>query len=242
MIHRAQRTAAWMLAAMALWCQTSAAPFAQSEGDGASVIRSVDAAVQRRFEHVLGFTDDEHYQVFRGKDETHPDAEMTVKVTYRKGVGKSYEIKSESGSEIIRRFALHPMLDSEKTVNLPGNVEQSWFNSANYEMKLRSARTELIGGRECYVLDVKAKRKAPNMIDGTLWVDAKDGNIVKLDGIASKSASAFAGTTRLMRQYNEIEGYPMATHARAESNSALFGRTVVTIDYSQYQLQLAPAK
>ena len=31
--------------------------------------------------------------------------------------------------------------------------------------------------------------------------------------------------------------YPMAMHARAESNSLLFGRTVVTIDYSDYHLQ-----
>jgi hypothetical protein len=46
----------------------------------------------------------------------------------------------------------------------------------------------------------------------------------------------------MMRQYEQIDGFPMATHARAESNSMLFGRTVVTIDYSDYHLQLAPQK
>jgi len=45
-----------------------------------------------------------------------------------------------------------------------------------------------------------------------------------------------------MRQYAEIDGFPMALHARAESSSALLGRSVVTIDYSQYQLELASAK
>ena len=44
----------------------------------------------------------------------------------------------------------------------------------------------------------------------------------------------------MMRQYESIDGYPMATHARAESNSWLFGRTVVTIDYSDYHLELSP--
>jgi hypothetical protein len=34
----------------------------------------------------------------------------------------------------------------------------------------------------------------------------------------------------------------MATHARAVTSSALLGRTVVTIDYLDYQLQLAQAK
>ena len=46
----------------------------------------------------------------------------------------------------------------------------------------------------------------------------------------------------MMRQYTQLEGYPMAMHARAESNSMFFGRTVVTIDYSDYQLQLGDTK
>ena len=206
------------------------------------MIRLIDAAVQRRFEHVLGFTDIEHYAVFRGRDETHPAAEMTVKTTYKKGVGKSYEVQSQSGSAIVQRFGLRPLLDNEKIVNLPGNVERSWFNSANYQMKLRPGGVVQLDGRDCYVLDVTAKRKAPNMINGELWVDARDGSIVKLDGIASKSPSPLAGPTHLMRQYMELDGYPMGTHARAESNSALIGRTVVVIDYGEYHLELAPAQ
>jgi len=34
----------------------------------------------------------------------------------------------------------------------------------------------------------------------------------------------------------------MATHARAESSSMLFGRTVVVIDYSDYHFELRPAR
>ena len=80
------------------------------------------------------------------------------------------------------------------------------------------------------------------MIDGTLWVDARDDSIVKVQGIASERPSIFAGTTHMMRDYVNIDGYPMATHARAESNSFLFGRTVVTIEYSDYHLQVRGAK
>jgi len=32
----------------------------------------------------------------------------------------------------------------------------------------------------------------------------------------------------------------MATHARAESNTFLYGRTVVTIDYTDYKIELQP--
>ena len=39
------------------------------------------------------------------------------------------------------QFGLKPLLDNEKTINEPGNVEKSWFTSANYEMKLKAGRS-----------------------------------------------------------------------------------------------------
>jgi hypothetical protein len=62
--------------------------------------------------------------------------------------------------------------------------------------------------------------------------------IVRLDGMATSRASMFAGPAHMMRDYMNMEGFPMATHARAESDSLLAGRIVVTIDYSDYRLQL----
>jgi hypothetical protein len=46
----------------------------------------------------------------------------------------------------------------------------------------------------------------------------------------------------MMRQYSNIDGYSMAIHARAESDSPFFGHTVVTIDYSDYKLEIAARK
>ncbi len=220
----------------AVWLQAGAMPAQQP--DAAGVIHRVDAAAQYRYDNVLGFTDVEHYAIFRGNDETHPAAEMTVKTTYRQGSGKTYEILSQKGSSFLVRVGLRPLLDNEKDINLPGKVEQSWFTSANYEMKLKSPATQRMNGRDCYLLDVIAKRKATNMINGTMWADAQSGMIVRLDGIATRSPSALSSAPRLMRDYIDLDGFPMAVHARAESNSLFFGRTVVTIDYSQYHLQL----
>lgn len=210
--------------------------------DAAQVVRGIDAAVQSRVENVAGFTDVEHYAVYRGANETHSAAEMTVRTTYRKGAGKSYEVLSQSGSTLIRKFGLLPLLDNEKTINLPGNVERSWFTSANYEMSLKPGGIQLINGRNCLALKIAPKRKAPNTIAGTLWVDVKDYSIVQIDGVASQNPSLLAGTTHMMRQYANVKGYPMSTLARAESHSAFFGETVVTIEYGHYQLQFVPAR
>ena len=212
------------------------------EPDSAAVIHAVDAAVASRSENVLGFTDVEHFVVYRHGDETHPAAEVTVRDTYKKGVGKTYTILSQSGSTILLRIGLRPLLDNEQIINQPGNVEKSWFTSANYVMTLKAGGVQKMDGRDCFALDIKPKGQAPNLIIGTIWVDAHDGTLVKIDGVASKNPSAWSGTTHMTRQYSNINGYSMAIHARAESDSALLGRTVVTIDYGNYELEVKTGK
>lgn len=215
------------------------APLAQ-QPNAVAIIHGLDAENQSRFDNVLSFTDVEHYAVFRGDDHEHPAAEMTVRMTYRKGSGKTYQILSQSGSALVMKYGLRPLLDNEKALNDPAKVAESWFTSANYEMKLKPGVTQTIDGRPCIALAIKPLRKAPNMVEGTLWIDARDHTQVEVEGIASKSPSIFAGTTHMLRHYANMQGYAMAIHARAESSSMLFGRTVITIDYSDYHFQLRP--
>lgn len=207
------------------------------QADQATVIRMVDANVQRRVDHVLAFTDIEHYSVYRGNDQMHAVAAMTARDSYFKGVGKSYTVLAQTGSGIVQKFGLRPLIENEEQINKPENVQRSWFTSTNYEMRLSTGGPQRVNGRTCYALAIAPRQKAPNMIEGTLWVDAQDGSIVRVEGVASKSPSPFAGTTHIMRDYASVDGFPMAVHARAESKSALFGRTVIAIAYSDYQLR-----
>jgi hypothetical protein len=135
---------------------------------------------------------------------------------------------------------LSTLLENEKRINLPGNRERSWFISANYEMKLKPGGIQRLDGRDCLALAISPKRKATNLIEGTLWVEARDGSIVRLEGTATQSPSVFTGPAQVMRQYFKMNGFGMATHARAVSDSFLLGRTTVTIDYRDYQIELRP--
>jgi outer membrane lipoprotein-sorting protein len=210
--------------------------------DEASIIRAVDAAVEARLSAIAGYTVTEHYAVYRNSDKVHPVAERTVKTTYRSGIGKNYEIISDSGSELIRKLVLDAILDNEKRINTPPATDNSYIISKNYEMKLQPGGPQHVNGRDCYVLSISPREKAPNLIVGTLWVDTKDESIVQLEGTTSKSVSVFTGPTKVMRQYAMVDGFAEATHASGASTSFLFGLTVVTIDYSDYQIQIRPSK
>jgi hypothetical protein len=184
-----------------LWLPTAIAVAAALQPEVAAIIRDLDSANQSRFDNVLSFTDVEHYTVYRGNDQAHPAAEMTVRTSYTKGIGKSYDIVSQSGSSLIQKVALLPLLDSEKAINVPAKVAQSWFTSSNYEMKLQPGITQTIDNRLCLALAITPRHKAPNMIEGTLRVDVGDHTLVEVEGSPSKSPSIFAGTTKMMRRY-----------------------------------------
>src|SRR5208337_1652663 len=208
---------------------------AAQQMDNAKVLKEVDAAVKARVDGIAGYTAIEHYAVFRNKDESHPVAEMTVKTTYKKETGKSYEILSESGSGLIRSLVLSAILDNERHVNEPGVREGAWITTANYEMKVKPGGIQSVEGRDCIAVSLTPRRKEPYLLAGTLWVDAKDGKIVRIEGKGSKSSTVLSGATEMMRKYADVDGFAEATHARAESDSFLFGPTVVTIDYRDYR-------
>jgi len=204
--------------------------------DDATAVRNIDAAVRARIDHIAGYTDTEHYKVFRGKDETNPAAEMVVKTTYRPESGKNYEVLSQSGSTILNKILLRPLLDTEKDVNDPAKVGASLMVSANYQMKVKPGGPVQQDGRSCWTLEIVPRRKAPNLIQGTLWVDASDFTIVRIEGVTSKSPSFWAAPAQVMRRYTKVAGFAQAIQARAESDS-FFGRAVITIDYEGYQIQ-----
>jgi len=90
------------------------------------------------------------------------------------------------------------------------------------------------------VIELTPKRNSPYLFKGTLWVDAKDYSIVQLKGTASKSPLFLTSAAQVTRQYMNVSGFPMATHAMAISNSSLLGQTVVKIDYKDYQIDIRP--
>jgi hypothetical protein len=229
------------LAAFSLLCLGPIALPAQ-ELDQQAVIRQIDASVQARIDGIASYSVNEHYAVYRNRDEAHPVAEIVVRTDYKNGSGKTYTTLSQSGSSLVRSQVLGRILENEKLMSQPGNRRQAVVTSANYEMKLKSNETQRIDGRECLVLSIVPRRPSPFLFTGTLWVNARDYSIVQLQGMAAKSHSMLTGPAQVARQYANVDGFPMATHARAVSNSMLLGQTIVKIDYQGYQIQPPPAQ
>ncbi|HWE83657.1 MAG TPA: hypothetical protein VG267_01840 [Terracidiphilus sp.] len=229
---------AFFLLVLAACC--SAGVCAAPEIDSQSVMQGVDRSVAYRDDQLLSYTVTEHYTVFRNDDNAHPAAEMTVKTTYAKNVGKSYQIVSESGPALLQKEVLGRALENEKTLNEPANRAQELITSANYEMTVEGEQA--LDGRDCFLVAITPRRISPFLFKGKIWVDAANEDIARLNGVAAKSASVLTGPAQLERRYGEVDGLPMATHASATVSSWLLGPTRVEIEYSNYAITRRPGK
>lgn len=199
------------------------------------VIRGIDAAVQHRAQSVASYTVQELYSIYRN-GEAAPSAQVTVKTVYTRNSGKEYTTVSSTGSSLIRSAVVDKVLAHEKEMAMASNRERVAITSSNYEMTLLPG-IEWRNGRDCVVVELKARRKIPYLFNGKAWFDASDQTLVHIEGAPAASASFFAGETRGLRDYSKVDGFSMAQHAEMHSHSFLFGDTVMMIDYSGYQIQ-----
>ena len=201
------------------------------------VSAQVDAVVRARFEHIGRYVVREHYAVYRNGG-AEAAAEETVQVVYQKNTGNTYTTVSKAGSSMLRSRAIEPALESEKQVNDPAMRQQVMLTADNYDFAVEPARSS-VNGRDCYVLDLKARRNTPYLVNGKAWVDAKTYLLVRIQGTQSKSSSFLAGMPLITRDFADISGFAMAVHEEIEAHNFLLGQTVIKIDYDGYDIQRA---
>ena len=212
-------------------------PPSASKSD-ADIVRGIDAAVYQRLNAIPHYTVHEQYSIFRNGAST-AAAEETIQTTYDRATGKDYKALAQSGSSFLRSSVIDKVLAGEKELNLPANRENAFITSHNYDLHPEPGIVEK-NGRQCILVDLHPRRKSTHLFIGKAWVDASDFTVVRLEGKPSQSPSFFAGDTTVARDYIKVEGYSMATHAEARSHSFLLGDTLLTIDYTGYQIEHSP--
>ena len=103
----------------------------------AAVISGIDASVQARETNLLGYTVTEHYTVFRNHDEQHPAADMVVKTTYRKDVGKNFSIVSAEWIAAAAQNARRGAGNGKEDDRCRPIGPRALITPANYEMTVK---------------------------------------------------------------------------------------------------------
>jgi outer membrane lipoprotein-sorting protein len=161
-------------------------------------------------------------------------AEMTVRVTFTYPGTKEFEIVSEEGSKSVRTRVFRRMIESERRATRDDMRAATQITPENYEFEL--AGTEMDGGRKFFILDATPKTPNEFLFRGKVWVDGEDYAITRIEGSPAKNPSFWVRRTNFVHRYQKIGRFWLPVVNHSVSEVLIFGRTDVTIEYSDYAI------
>jgi len=164
----------------------------------------------------------------------HQSADMVARMTYHWPDQKEFTILSESGSVIMRNRVLKAILAAEKEAMQKENRERTALNTNNYEFSL--VGVEGSPQPKDYMLEVKPKVKNKFLFKGKVWVDAQDFAVTRIEGEPAKNPSWWTRKNDITYTYQKLGDFWLPAYTQSLTEVRIFGHTVLTIEYKDYNL------
>src|SRR5215469_13378269 len=193
------------------------------------VAKMIRTDVERRSE-LTGYTALRRY-VAVNKDRR---AQMVVRVDCSADGAKQFTIVSEAGSSSIRKHAFYKMLSEETMASRRGTRDGNRITPANYTFNMLGRDTLDTG--PAYVLAILPKTENKYLIQGRIWVNAKDHSIVRVEGQPAQNPSFWVHDVHFIHTYQRVGQFWFASSTHSTSEIRIFGRSELTIENSNYAL------
>jgi len=195
----------------------------------------LDAHNELRKAALLDYTALRTYQVVDLKGKVH--AEEVGRMEFRAPDQKKFVATSESGSGLIRRMALNPLIASEIEAAAGKEHHNSAITAANYSLKLLGEQQ--VGPYHCFVAQAVPKREDKYLFEGKLWIDVIDYAIARIEGHPAKKLSFWIERANFVRQYQKIDGFWLPQKDQTFVQVRLYGKKVLTIEHQNYVVNAA---
>jgi hypothetical protein len=140
--------------------------------------------------------------------------------------GFRYRIVSEEGSDYIRSKVFRASLDTEREMWAAGTPDEGALTPANYVFEDRGAQPDGLTS-----LAVKPRRKNVLLVDGSIYLNPDDGELVRMEGQLSKTPSFWTKRVAIVRWYQRIAGFRMPTALESVANVRIAGVSTFRMTY-----------
>lgn len=161
-------------------------------------------------------------------------AEMVVKVKYQAPATKDFEIVSATGSKMLIDRVFKKLLQGEKDAFEAENQKRIAMNQENYEFTLTGYEDTPRG--PSYVLSVKPRTKNKYLFQGTIWVDAEQFAIVRMEGEPAKNPSFWIKDTKIETLYVNVDDFWLPARNHSITAVRLGGHADFSIEYKDYRI------
>jgi hypothetical protein len=162
-------------------------------------------------------------------------AHMQVEVRYKAGQGKHFRIVSQSGALLLRDAVLKRAVNSEEEASK--RQQATALSPANYRFRLLGSGS--VSGRPVYILGVDPLKPEKFLYRGTIWVDAANFGVVKIEVAPAKNPSIWISRTTIWVTYEFTNGFWLPEKTRSETAVRIGGTATMTIDYGHYEIDQA---
>jgi hypothetical protein len=140
--------------------------------------------------------------------------------------GFHYVVVSEDGSEYIRSKVFRATLETERRMWAAGAPDQAAVTMANYVFEDRGAQPDGLT-----LLTVTPRRKDVLLVDGSIFLNPDDGELVRMEGRLSKSPSFWTRHVEIVRWYRRILGFRMPTALESVASVRIAGLSTFRMSY-----------
>lgn len=202
------------------------------------IVARLTAANKRRTDDLKGYTEQRRYSVTYHGFPASLSATMVVEATYEAPETKHFRIVSLTGSKLLGDRVLKRLLATEETA--AHNPQETALNAENYSFTLVGEQP--VDGRRCYLLEVVPKTDSKLLYHGTIWVDADDFAVKKIDAEPARNPSFWIRSTEIHHVYAKTGPFWLPEHNESDTRVRLGGSAVLTIDYGAYQTTTMAAR
>lgn len=215
-----------------------AAPaFAAVDGAPANVLAIMAKVAERNQQRAAalpGYTGRRVYRLAYRGFPSDRDAEMVVNATYDPSAGKQFHIVSQQGSKFIQDKVFRRLLSSEQEATQRANREETALTPVNYDFTLLGEDDS--AGAHQYVVAVVPRRNNKFLYRGTIWIDAADYAVVRIEAEPAKNPSFWTSRSRVRHTYRKVGDFWLPAENVSTSHIRLGGQATLTIAYLDYEL------
>jgi hypothetical protein len=159
-------------------------------------------------------------------------AQAIGQMEYRAPDKKTFATTSESGSGLVRRLALNPLIASEIEAASGKQHHDSAITPENYTLELLGEQQ--VGPYRCILARATPKRTDKYLFEGKVWIDTEDFAVVRIVGHPAKKLSFWIERVEFVRKYQKIDGFWLPQKDETHVQVRMYGQKVLTIDHQNY--------
>jgi hypothetical protein len=179
---------------------------------------------------LAGYTEQRTYQVTDVSGRVR--AQESGLMEYRAPDTKTFATTLESGSALVRRLALNPLIASEIDAASGKQHHDSAITPENYTLELLGEQQ--VGPYRCILARVTPKRTDKYLFEGKVWIDTEDYAVVRIVGHPAKKLSFWIERVNFVREYQKIDGFWLPQKDETHVQVRMYGQKVLTIDHQNY--------